>query len=283
MQRQVMPESFYSITNTLIRLETPLAELNRFCDYMWQEFTCPAPADTAPALIKVQPCVDQPDCFSIWKQGKIAFDWGRELRSVPSALLSKALENIVSGHAVNQIDKSELITLHSGALSKNGKGILLLGESGHGKSTLTLELTANHGWDYLTDEVGLLDSRQIIHPFLKTVSCKRLGVVSLDPSWPVRSFGADHQIAVPKERHGEPAPLRTVFFVRYAPDRQPALEPVKKSEALFRLMNAQIGRAKSVATLEQMAEVVKRADSFQLVHNDAAAAARLLTGRMEAM
>ena len=276
-----MPESFYCITNIFIRLETPLAELNRFCDYMWQEFLCPAPADTAPAQINVLPCADQPDCFAIWKEGKIAFDWGRELRAVPSALLSKALENIVSGHAVNQIDKNELITLHSGALSRNGKGILLLGESGHGKSTLTLELTANHGWDYLTDEVGLLDSRQIIHPFLKTVSCKQLGIVQLDPSWPVRSFGADHQIAVPKAKHGSPAPLHSIFFVRYDPEQQPSLEPVKKSAALLRLMNAQIGRAKSVATLEQMAEVVKKADAFQLVHNNAAAAARLITERME--
>jgi hypothetical protein len=184
-----MPESFYRIAKTLILLETPLAELNRFCDYMWQEFTYPAPAHTAHALIEVLPCVDKPDCYTIYKQGKIAFDWGSELREVPSAVLTKALENIISGHAINQIDKSELISLHAGALSRNGNGILLLGESGHGKSTLTLELVANHGWDYLSDEVGLLDSRQIIHPFLKTVSCKQLGIVRLDPSWPVRSFG----------------------------------------------------------------------------------------------
>lgn len=272
-----MPESFYCITKTLIRLETPLAELNRFCDYMWQEFTCPAPADTAPALINVLPCADQPDCFTIWKQGKIAFDWGRELRAVPSALLSKALENIVSGHAINQIDKNELITLHSGALSRKGKGILLLGESGHGKSTLTLELTANHGWNYLTDEVGLLDSCQIIHPFLKTVSCKQLGIVQLDLSWPVRSFGADHQIAVPKTKHGSPAPLHSIFFVRYDPKEQLSLAPMKKSAALLRLMDAQIGRAKSVASIEQMAEVVKKADAFQLVHNNSTAAARFIT------
>lgn len=277
-----MPESFYRIADTLIRLETPLAEVNRFCDYMWQEFTCPAPAHATPAQIKVLPCADQPGCFAIWKQGKIAFDWGHELHAVPSAVLTKALENIVSGHAINQIDKSELITLHSGALSRNGKGILLLGESGHGKSTLTLELTANHDWDYLTDEVGLLDSRQIIHPFLKTVSCKQLGIVRLDPSWPVRSFGADHQIAVPKAIHGGPAPLHAIFFVRYSPDKEPSIEPVKKSAALLRLMNAQIGRAKSVATIEQMAEVVKKADAFEIMHNNAAAAARLLTERMAA-
>ncbi|CAK8715128.1 HPr kinase/phosphorylase C-terminal domain-containing protein [Candidatus Electronema halotolerans] len=276
-----MPESFYSITKTLIRLETPLAELNQFCDYMWQEFLSPAPPDKTAAQITVLPSADQPDCFSIWKQGKIAFDWGRELHAVPSALLSKALENIVSGHAINQIDKQELITLHAGAVSRNNSAILLLGESGHGKSTLTLELIANHGWAYLTDEVGLLDAGQIVHPFLKTVSCKETGIVRLAPSWPVRSFGADHQIAVPKAIHGKPAPLHSIFFVRYDPDKPPSLAPMKKSAALLRLMNAQIGRAKSVASIEQMAEVVKKANAFQLIHNDATAAARLLTEHIE--
>jgi hypothetical protein len=277
-----MPESFYCITKTLIRLETPLAEINDFCDYMWQEFLCVAPANNAAAQITVQPCADKPDCYAIYKQGRIAFDWGSELREVPYSILTKALENIVSGHAINQIDKRTLITLHAGAVSRNNSAILLLGESGHGKSTLTLELIANHGWDYLTDEVGLLDARHVIHPFLKTVSCKQTGIVQLDPSWPVRSFGADHQIAVPKAKHGNPAPLHSIFFVRYDQEQQPSLEPMKKSAALLRLMNAQIGRAKSVATLEQIAEVVKKADSFQLVHNNATAAARLLTKHIEA-
>jgi hypothetical protein len=36
---------------------------------------------------------------------------------------------------------------------------------------------------------------------------------------------------------------RSVFFVKYSPENQPCLEPVKKSTAYLRLMNAQIGRA----------------------------------------
>jgi hypothetical protein len=86
---------------------------------------------------------------------------------------------------------------------------------------------------------------------------------------------------VPKAKQGSPAPLHAVLFVRYDPEQQLSLAPVKKSTALLRLMNAQIGRAKSVVTLEQMAEVVKLAGAFQLVHNNAVAAARLLTERME--
>lgn len=281
-----MPESLYSIVGTLIRLETPHKEINEFCDYMWQEFLCAAPAGSA-ATIKVLP-TDKSGCYAIYRQGKIAIDWGRELNEVPYAILTKALENIVSGYAINQIDKKELITIHSGAISKNGDGILILGDSGNGKSTLTIELVANHDWLYLTDEVGLLDKNNIIYPFFKTVSCckdivscKSNAIVMIDKRWAMHQCGEDYHVAVPKEKYGISTSLKAIFFVKYSPDKEPCIEPVKKSEALLRLMNAQIGRAKSVATLEQMAEVVKKADAFQLVHNNAAAAARLLTKRIE--
>lgn len=274
-----MPESFYRIADTPVRLETPHPEINTFCDYMLREFVCTTPPADA-ATVTVSPCADKKNCYSIHKQGKIAIDWGQELTAVPYNLLSKALENIVSGHAINQIDKKEIITLHAGAVSRNSKGILILGESGDGKSTFTLEMVANHNWLYLTDEVGLLDNRFNLLPFLKTVSY-RPGIVRLNSQWVTKQFGIEHQVAVPKELHGDPVPLRAVFFVKYAPDSTPAITPVKKSEALLRLLNAQIGRAKYVASIEQMAQVVKRVDSYQLDHNNAAEAARLVTERME--
>jgi hypothetical protein len=274
-----MYESFYRIADTQIRLETPHTEINAFCDYMLREFVCTAPATNA-ATVTVSPCADKNNCYSIYKQGKIAVDWGRKLTAVPYNLLSKALENIVSGHAINQIDKKEIITLHAGAVSRNNKGILILGESGDGKSTFTLEMVANHNWLYLTDEVGLLDNRFNLLPFLKTVSYQP-GIVQLDSRWDTRQFGIEYQVAVPKEQHGGPVPLSAVFFVKYSPNSAPAIRPIKKSEALLRLLNAQIGRAKYIATVEQMAEVVQRVHSYQLVHNNAAVAARLVSERME--
>ena len=271
-----MTISFYTITDIPVSLETPLPEVNRFCDYMWQEFLHKGKQEFF-AEIQVEQSEQKPDCFSIYKEGKIAFDWGRELDAVPYSVLTKALENIVSGYAINQIDKKEMLTLHSGAVSRQGKGILIFGESGNGKSTLTLELVANHNWLYLTDEVGLLDNKNIIHPFLKTVSYKKECVVKLNPAWEVRQFGIDYQVAVPKAKHGSKVPLTAIFFVKYLPETEPIITPIKKSESLMRLMNSQIGRAKYVATVEQMAEVVKKVNSYQINHNDVTQAARLVT------
>jgi hypothetical protein len=246
---------------------------------MLQEFLCnPYPAN--PALIKVEKNTKQADSFTIYKNDQIAIDWDQELIAVPYKILSKALENIISGHAINQIDKKEIITLHSGVISKNNRGILILGESGDGKSTFTLEMIANHNWLYLTDEVGLLDKNYNLLPFLKTVSYEP-GIVKLNENWISKQFGIEHQVAAPKEKHGRKAPLKAVFFVKYSPNSKPLINPIKKSESLVRLLNSQIGRAKSVATIEQIAEVVKRVNSYQIFHNNATEAARLVTKLME--
>ncbi len=271
-----MLKSFYTIANTNLCLETPAKEIKVFCDYMWQEFPCSNTLGIE-MVIRVKSCAERVDYYTVYKGDTIVVDWGEELREVPHTIITKALENIVSGYAINQIDKKNMITLHSGAVSRQGKGILILGESGNGKSTLTLELVANHNWLYLTDEVGLLDNFNVIHPFLKTVSYKRECVVTIDPTWEVRQFGIDYQVAIPKEKHGCPVLLKAVFFVKYSPGAEPCITPIKKSESLVRLMNSQIGRAKSVATVEQMAEVVKAVNSYQIFHNNASEAARLIT------
>ena len=277
-----MYKSWYNILNTNLCLETPFKKINDFCDYMWQEFPCDN-TSSSEMVIKVVPCVNKKDHFSVFKGSNIAIDWGKELTEVSYSILSKALENIVSGYALNQIDKKNLITLHSGAVCRNNNGILILGESGNGKSTLTLELVANHNWDYLTDEVGLLDPDHVIHPFLKTISYKRECIVNIHKTWETQKFGIDHQMAVPKKKHGKSTPLKAIFFVKYNPDKKPAIIPVKKSEALVRLMNSQIGRAKYVATLEQMAEVVKKVNAFQLFHNNARNAAGLITNLIDSI
>ncbi len=47
--------------------------------------------------------------------------------------------------------------LHSAGLSKDGKGLLIVGPSGSGKSSITLSLV-KAGWDYLTDDMLLFRS-----------------------------------------------------------------------------------------------------------------------------
>ncbi len=75
---------------------------------------------------------------------------------------------------------------HAGAVAREGRGLVLAGESGHGKTTLVLEL-ARRGWDFLSDELAALsrtDGR--LHPFpralrLRADTLARVGL-ALPPS-----------------------------------------------------------------------------------------------------
>jgi hypothetical protein len=272
-------KSFYSILNTNICLETPSREMNDFCDYIWQNFLSENHGNNS-EYIKILPSPKKENCFSVSIGGSHAICFGKILEEVPSRVISKALENVINGQAINNIDKRDMITLHSGVVGKNNKAILILGESGHGKSTFTLELVANHGWMYLTDEVGLLDAHHIVYPFLKTVSFIP-DIVKLGPQWTFRHFGIDYQTAVPRDSHGLPMPLAAVVLIKYSPDNTLSLEPLKKSDSFVRLFQSQIGRAKSVASLDQIINVVKNVPSYRLNHNNASDAARMITQLLE--
>jgi hypothetical protein len=79
----------------------------------------------------------------------------------------------------NEVDDHDLF--HGAALSRHGEGLVLCGESGFGKSTLTLALLAR-GWSFLSDEVAAVaHDRQVLTPFPKALellpaSAERVGL-----------------------------------------------------------------------------------------------------------
>ena len=63
---------------------------------------------------------------------------------------------------------------HAGALALNGKGIIIPGARGAGKSTITAALALG-GFKYLSDEVAMVDDDRRLHPFPKVVSLESGG------------------------------------------------------------------------------------------------------------
>ncbi len=105
---------------------------------------------------------------------------------------------------------------HAAALSRDGRGLVLCGESGFGKSTLTLALIAA-GWKFLSDEVAALDGDRRLQPFPKALelvpgTARRVGV--LMPDHPDSRGKTLHD---PEELFpgcvGEAVPLQTVIFL----------------------------------------------------------------------
>ncbi len=195
---------------------------------------------------------------------------------------SGLIKFILNETLIVEIYNRNIQLFHSAAVCNNNIGILLVGESGDGKSILTLEMVTNYKWLYLTDEFGLLDNSNNIIPFIKPLSYKE-DIVKHNKKWVTKKFGTITQVLIPSKKQGKQTPLKAIFFVKYTPDTTPTILPIKKSESLMRLLNSQIGRAKSVATIEQMAEVVKKINSYQIFHNDVTKAARLVTDLVDTL
>ena len=80
-------------------------------------------------------------------------------------------ELIVFRHLLEQLD--DYIVLHAGVVSREGRAIVVYGQSGFGKTTLTLELL-RRGYGFMSDEfcpIRLSDF--LIEPFERLVGLKR--------------------------------------------------------------------------------------------------------------
>lgn len=65
--------------------------------------------------------------------------------------------------------RTDTVVLHSGAVTLGGRAVLLVGPSGWGKSTLTLELV-RRGWGFLSDDFAPVDAEGWVAPFPRAVN-----------------------------------------------------------------------------------------------------------------
>ncbi len=91
---------------------------------------------------------------------------GDSLHALADSLINEAIYELIRENRQRHM-------LHAAALSFEGKGILIPGQSGAGKSTTAALLTC-HGFNYLTDELVSISSEPFqIHPFTRPISLKR--------------------------------------------------------------------------------------------------------------
>ena len=197
---------------------------------------------------------------------------------------------------------TEYLLLLSGAVSSNGKGIILPGVSRSGKSCLTLALL-REGYRYMSDGIAAIDpSTRKVHAFPKAIGIRDasvfpelasrddllLGPVPNDsqPVWWVHpkviakkpsvglkpQFTSDRYLQpadlMPIEV-GEAVPIRYIIFPIYDPSAEPELRPLAPAEALKGLLEvARNHRKFGNKGLHLLAALVKKAQCFSLKSND---------------
>lgn len=139
-----------------------------------------------------------------------------------------------------------LLTLHAAGVSRAGRGWLIIGEGGAGKTTLAAALNAD-GWELLGDDViPVTHDGQLLGIGLSL--CLKAG------SWPVLAPRVpEFERILPVYRAGQPVrflpppgatvrgplPPAAFLFPRYAPDIRPVLEPLTPVAALQGIIAAE--------------------------------------------
>jgi hypothetical protein len=186
-----------------------------------------------------------------------------------------------------------LCVVHAGALCRNGAALLLPGDAGHGKSTLSAGLAAR-GFDMLCDDTTLLAGEPPLVRSIPTGLCIKRGAYAvLEPHYPRLASlpewrrpdgrrarylmpGRDLPWAGPDAAVG----VSWIVFPRYHPDRGTTLLPLPRHEALARLLRGVCFLSGSLdeRNLEKLIAWIEPIDCFELPLSSLDAATALLDG-----
>ncbi|MEP7007635.1 MAG: hypothetical protein ABI810_16750 [Sphingomonas bacterium] len=127
--------------------------------------------------------------------------------------------------------------IHAAALARPEGGVLLLGMSGAGKSTMTASL-GHAGWQILSDDISILWGREepLLAPAAQGVCvwpASREGIgLPIEHCRPMPAYDGKTHFVPEGEPALAPMPLRALVFLKREGEAAPVLEPMGEAEAL---------------------------------------------------
>lgn len=187
--------------------------------------------DIAGAIIYISP--PPLNRVQVWlpdEANQIASDW--------DWVMSYALPSVLRRHGFYELHAAGLIA------PATTQGILLIGDPGSGKSTLTTQL-ANSGWSYLSDDLLLLQAtnnavsawglrrvfaltQQTINACLPAQACENFNANAAK-----YLLAPDKMFAATAAANCQPSAL---FFTELTHQAQTRVEPISRSEAMLGLL-----------------------------------------------
>jgi hypothetical protein len=202
--------------------------------------------------------------------------------------LLRLLEVGLDSHLASET--SQRLLFHAAALIRNNRAIVLPGDSGWGKSTLTLAL-AERGYSYLSDEFAVLDPRSAqIEAFPKPISIRdpspfaaslqRYGDWLTPAEYPAVRPESVRYVHPPNRvppLAGQPAPVGFIIFPRYDPTAITQLTPLEPDEVARRLLSHSVNLPRlGGAGIQLVARLVAQAQCYALTTSQLDPTCRLL-------
>ena len=215
----------------------------------------------------------------VWRIDPTAFP---KFSAVAKYELVTGLENSISNRLARSLNEFQLF--HSGALTRNGHGILIPGASGAGKSTTTAAL-AFSGFAYCTDDVAVFGMDRGLRPFPKVLALKPPGWKVISTHYResaeavVYSSGQDGvtylrpPVLPSAESSMTGVPVDHIFLPRKDDPNAPVIDKISKTEVVKVLteesLDLQLLRG---AAFEGLIDLVRDAECYTLNVLDLSAA-----------
>jgi hypothetical protein len=212
-------------------------------------------------------------------QVKLLIDAVRELEPFPLDTPLPLLEWGMNYALASRL--SCYLLLHSGAVERHGRAVLLPAMPGSGKSTLTAALVSR-GYRLLSDEFGVvrLDNGQII-PLLKPLALKNESIdviarfapnETIGPRFPKTQKGTVAHLAPARRdvdaRHSSATP-GLVIFPKYDPTAGVDVQPVPGARAYARLaVNSFNYEVLGPDGFDAMGRLIQASKCYQLSYGD---------------
>lgn len=173
----------------------------------------------------------------------------------------------------------QFLVFHSGMVARDDRAIIMPGDSGRGKSTLTAGLAYN-GWRMFSDEFALLRPETLeLYPYPRPVSLKNQSIEVLGSRVPEDRFsrvfegtpkGTIRYLRPPEESlksSGRPATPLMLLFPEYNPAAPAQVEEVTKIEAFALIRSASVNCDRlGAAAFESMTALTDRCPVFRLTY-----------------
>jgi len=176
-------------------------------------------------------------------------------------------------------DHMSFLGIHSGGVVYNGKTILFPGQSGKGKSTLTLGC-ALHGWGLLSDEmIFIRPNTTHAHAFPRVLCIKNNVELfqTLDTHHILQQPHIARQInnsicvspqALTTIPQDHPCPIHLIIFPNFQPSHPQKLMSISPIESLTRLLQLTYKRTQSPQILDTLGHIVETVPSYELTMNN---------------
>lgn len=274
-----------SVPPFIVRIRTPLRGLHRSFHDLYGEFDLLDDSEVADFAIRVS-----------GTGGLHRFARPQAMAFIdtppPYTPLPERMAPIMFEQALNWCVATRTFThliLHAAVVAKDGRAVIVPGQSGQGKSTLCAALVAR-GWRHVSDEFALMDPASLAitaHPRPISLKNQSLAVVAAwapelrqSPAYegtPKGTIGYIRPSRAAIEAAAEPVAPVAVVFPRYDGSASPVLQPMGKAAAFIALTACSVNyREFGRAGFEAISRLVEDVPAFGAAYPDTASAVALL-------